>query len=291
MRLRPRARVPTVRGMSDEPRDPAVPAAPAAEPGIDVEAAGYVAPDPDEPPPVELGRVGDVLPWSTSAVLFAWATVFFWFAARGQMELNAAYLAWGANVGGRPALETAWRLLASTFLHAGAAHVAMNAVNLLLFGSSVESVFSRWSFWIVYAGGGAAASAGSLAWHAWRYGDTSRMSVGGSGAIFALGGAMLASAIRLRGRLAVGRARALAAGALFLLTQSLVAGFSHLGTDNAAHASGLAAGFAIGALLPVSERLGGARTPAAVVVAGGCAVTAVLLALGFAVATGLGGGY
>ena len=276
-----------MRAVSDAPRDPP----PEDEPGIDLEAAGYVPPDPDEPPPVELGRVGDVLPWSTSAVLLAWSLVFFWFASRGQMELNGAYLAWGANTGGRPPLETAWRLLASTFLHAGAAHVAMNAVNLLLFGSSVEAVFSRWAFWIVYAFGGAAASAGSLTWHAWRHDGASRLSVGGSGAIFALGGALLASALRLRGRLAVGRARALAAGALFLLMQSLVAGFSHLGTDNAAHASGLLAGVAIGTLLPVSERLGGGRTAPAVAVAGGLAVAAVLVALGVAVAAGLGAGY
>ena len=71
----------TVRGVSDEPRDPPPP----GEPGIDFEQAGYVPPDPDEPPPVELGRVGDVLPWNTSAVLFAWALVFFWFASRAQM--------------------------------------------------------------------------------------------------------------------------------------------------------------------------------------------------------------
>ena len=278
----------TVRRVSDEPRDPLPPA---GEPGIDIDEAGYVPPDPEEPPPVELGRVGDVLPWSTSAVLLAWALVFFWFASRAQMELSPAYLAWGANVDGRPPGETAWRLLASTFLHAGAAHVGMNAVSLLLFGSSVEAVFSRWTFWIVYAFGGAAASAGSLAWHAWRHPGTMRMSVGGSGAIFALGGALLASAIRLRGRLAVGRARALAAGALFLLTQSLVAGFSHLGTDNAAHASGLLAGFAIGAMLPVSERLGGGRTPAVVAVTGGLAAAAALVAFAVAVASGVRAGY
>jgi len=278
----------TVRRVSDEPRDPLPPA---GEPGIDVDEAGYVPPDPEEPPPVELGRVGDVLPWSTSSVLLAWALVFFWFASRAQMELSPAYLAWGANVDGRPPLETAWRLLASTFLHAGAAHVGMNAVSLLLFGSSVEAVFSRWAFWIVYAFGGAAASAGSLAWHAWRHPGTMRMSVGGSGAIFALGGALLASAIRLRGRLAVGRARALAAGALFLLTQSLVAGFSHLGTDNAAHASGLIAGFAIGAMLPVSEQLGGGRTSAVVAVTGGLAAAAALVAFALAVASGVRAGY
>jgi rhomboid protease GluP len=278
----------TVRRVSDEPRDPLPPA---GEPGIDVDEAGYVPPDPEEPPPVELGRVGDVLPWSTSSVLLAWALVFFWFASRAQMELSPAYLAWGANVDGRPPGETAWRLLASTFLHAGAAHVGMNAVSLLLFGSSVEAVFSRWAFWIVYAFGGAAASAGSLAWHAWRHPGTMRMSVGGSGAIFALGGALLASAIRLRGRLAVGRARALAAGALFLLTQSLVAGFSHLGTDNAAHASGLIAGFAIGAMLPVSERLGGPRAGNAVRVAGAVAAILAVFALGAAAIRGIHDGF
>jgi len=261
------------------------------EPGVDFEDAGFIPPDPDEPPPVELGRVGDVLPWSTASVLLAWGLVFFWFASRGQMELNAAYLAWGANVGGRPALETAWRLLASTFLHAGAAHVAMNALSLLLFGSSVEAVYSRWAFWIVYVAGGAAASAGSLAWHAWRHGEAAGMSVGGSGAIFALGGALLASAIRLRGRLAVGRARALAAGALFLLTQSLVAGFSHLGTDNAAHASGLLAGFAVGVLLPVAERLGGARPGVWMKLAGAACALAAVAALAIAVARGLGADY
>jgi rhomboid protease GluP len=283
-----RAAALTVRGVSEEPREPHPPA---GEPGIDLEEAGYVAPDPDEPPPVELGRVGDVLPWNTSAVLLAWALVFFWFASRAQMELNGAYVAWGANVDGRPLQETAWRLLASTFLHAGAAHVGMNAVSLLLFGSSVEAVFSGWVFWIVYAFGGASASAGSLGWHAWRHPGASQLSVGGSGAIFALGGALLASAIRLRGRLAVGRARALAAGALFLLTQSLVAGFSHLGTDNAAHASGLVAGFAIGALLPVAERLGGGRTPAAVVLAGAIGAAAAAVALGVAAVAGLRAGY
>ena len=264
---------------------------PASESGIDLDDAGYVPPDPDEALPVELGRVGDVLPWSTMIVLLVWGLIFLWFAVRAQMELNAAFVAWGANVGGRPPLETAWRFLASTFLHAGALHVGLNAVNLLLFGSSVEAVFSGGSFWIVYVLGGAAASMGSAAWHVWRDPAADHLSVGGSGAIFAVGGALLASSIRLRARLAVGRARALAAGALFLLTQSLVAGFSHLGTDNAAHASGLAAGFVIGVLLPVSERLGGPREPVAVEVAGVAALVTAIVALAVAVASGLRAGY
>jgi len=278
--------------VSDEPREPVVqgPGVSVPELGAGVEA-GYVPPDPDEPPPVELGRVGDVLPWGTVAILLAWGVVFLWFAARRQVEWVPAYIAWGANVNGRPALETAWRALASTFLHAGMAHVSLNALSLLMFGSSVESVLSRWAFWIVYALGGAAASLGSVAWHAWRYGDATHTSVGGSGAIFALGGALLASAIRLRRQLAVGRARALAAGALFLLTQSLVAGFSHLGTDNAAHATGLASGFAIGTLLPITERLGGPPAGGPVRVAAIVAAAAVVAALTLAVVSGTQAGY
>ena len=284
--------------MTEDPRDPRDPRQPAAPPSetsadgaLDAGDAGYVPPDPDEPPPVELARVGDVLPWGTVVILLVWGVVFFWFAVRRQTELLPAYLAWGANVGGRPPLETAWRLLASTFLHAGMAHVGFNALSMMLFGSSVESVFSRWAFWIVYAFGGSAASLGSLAWHAWRYGDATHTSVGGSGAIFALGGALLASAIRLRTRLAVGRARALAAGALFLLGQSLVAGFSHLGTDNAAHAAGLVSGFGIGNFMPISVRLGGRPAPWAVRFVGAIAVVAVLAAIAIAVASGASARY
>ena len=259
---------------------------------MDSEDTGYIEPDPDEPPPLELGRaVGDVLPWGSTTVLFVWGAVFLWFAVRGQTGDTNAYLAWGANTLGRAAGETAWRLLASTFLHAGVAHAGMNALSLLLFGSSVESVFRRWAFWIVYALGGAAASLGSLWWHVWRHGDTAHVSLGGSGAIFALGGALLASSIRLRTRLAVGRARALAAGALFLLLQSLAAGFAHLGTDNAAHASGLLAGFTIGMLMPLSPRLGARPTPVLVRWVGGASVTALLLALVLAVRAGLRAGY
>ena len=280
-----------MRAVSDEPRDPPPP----DEPGIDLEQAGYVAPDPDELPPAELGRVGDVLPWNSFVVALAWALVFLWFVVRGKTEQIEAYVAWGATTPGGPPLETAWRLLAATFLHGSAAHVTMNAVWMLAFGSSVEAVYSRSAFWIVYTVGGGAASAGSLAWHVWRDPGGWYTSVGGSGVTFALGGALLASSLHLRGRLAAGRARALAASALFILTQSLAAGFEHPGTGNAAHASGLVAGFAIGALLPISERLSGQRpdedTSEAVRIVGWVSAVLALLALVAAVFRGISLGY
>ncbi len=251
------------------------------------ELEGYVPPDPDEPPPLSLGAAtGDVLPWGTLVVLLVWGVIAAAFAMRALTGDTRALVAWGANVGGAPPLETAWRLLASTFLHAGLVHVAMNALGLLMFGAALEALFARWAFPLVYVLGGMSAAWGSLAWHTLRHGDHAAPSVGGSGVVFAVGGALLAASWRLRGRLAVGRARAMAAGALFLLTQSLVAGFSKLGTDNAAHASGLVAGVLVGLALPLSSRLGGERASVIVRAASTLAVVAMATALAVMVLCG-----
>lgn len=244
---------------NEPPVDPAPP-----DEGQELDALGYVEPDPDEPPPLELGRAtGDVLPFATLTVLAIWGALTLVFAWRALTGDTQALVAWGANTNLAPGGPWGWRLVASTFLHSGLAHVAMNAISLLMFGAALEAMFAPGAFAIVYVLGGAAASAGSLVWHTGRHPGEAFTSVGGSGAVFALGGALLAAAIHLRGRLAVGRARALGAGALFLLVQSLTAGFAKLGTDNAAHASGLVAGLLVGLVLPVAPALGGpSRTPA-----------------------------
>jgi membrane associated rhomboid family serine protease len=260
---------------------------PRGAPDPELAALGFVPPDPDEPPPVELwSAVGDVPPWGTALLLLAWAAVFTTFAARHEFGLTGAYLAWGANTSGANAFETAWRMLAAKFLHDGAAHVFFNATSMLIFGPAVERVFTRWGFWIVFAFGGAASSFGSLAWRAYRYGSAPGISVGASGAIFALGGALLVSAVRLRHRLAPGRARALGAALAFLLVQALASGFTSLGTDNAGHVSGFAAGAVLGLLLPLSPRLDGPRTGWPVRVLG----TLSALALAAALALGVRGG-
>lgn len=247
------------------------------------EDAGFLPPDPDEPPPVELwSAVGDVPPWGTGLLLLAWAATFTLIAARHETGDPAAYLLWGASATGLAPLDSAWRLLASTFVHAGVAHVFFNSTSMLIFGPAVERIFTRRAFWIVFALGGAAASLGSLLWRTAQHGPGLDMSVGASGAIFALGGALLAGAFRLRHRLAPGRARALAGALLFLLGQGLVAGFTRLGTDNLAHAVGLVSGGAIGAVVPLSPRLGGPRPGPAIRALG--AACALALALSFALA-------
>jgi len=274
--------------METDPRDPAGPEDPEL---VELEAAGFVPPDPDEPPPVELwSAVGDVPPWGTALLLLAWAAIFAVLAARHEIGDVAAFLLWGASVTGLTPLDSAWRLLASTFVHAGAAHVFFNATSMLIFGPAVERIFTRWAFWIVFALGGAAASLASLWWRAAQHGPGLSLSVGASGAIFALGGALLAGAFRLRHRLAPGRARALGAALLFLLGQGLVAGFTRHGTDNVAHAAGLCAGAALGAVVPLSARLGGPRPGPPMRALGGACALALAASLALALRGGLGWG-
>lgn len=242
---------------------------------------GFVPPDPDEPPPLELWRaVGDVPPWGTTLLLLSWAVVFALFVFRHELGDNSALYARGASAAGGTALETAWRLLASTFLHAGVLHLVFNGATMLVFGPAVERIYTRWGFWILYAGGGAAASLASLMWRSARPGSGASISVGASGAIFALGGALLIGAFRLRRRLAPGRARALGAAMLFLVFQGLSGGFTNVGTDNAAHAAGLTAGSLLATAIPLSERLGG-RPPGIVIRALGT-LAALALAATFA---------
>lgn len=212
------------------------------------------SPDPDEPPRVELWSVvGDVPPWGSVLVLLACGVVFAGQAARGEVGDSSALIAWGASVKGMTGWDAAWRLLASTLVHGGGMHLLMNSISLLMFGAAVEAIFARPSFWMIYAGGGAIASAASLAARIWRGGAS--ISVGASGAIFALAGALLVAAFRLRGRLAPGRARALGAALLFLVVQSLAGGATKHTTDNTAHAAGLIAGALIGLFVPLNARL------------------------------------
>jgi len=272
----------------DEPLGPRQP--PEAQSALDPFDPGFIPPDPDEPPPVELwSAVGDIPPWGTALLVLAWGLVFLALALRREIGDTAALFAWGGSCPGLDLGETAWRLLASTFLHAGMAHVFFNALSMIVFGPGVERVFTRWGFALVYALGGVVASLASLAWRASQHAGTS-ISVGASGAIFALGGALLVAAWRVRRRLAVGRARAMGATLLFLIGQAFAAGFTRHATDNAAHAAGLVAGALLGALIPLSPRLGGPTPGPLMRTLGTIAALALSLSLALAVRGGLARG-
>ena len=245
------------------------------------------SPDPEEAPPVSLGSaVGDVPPFVTVLLLLACGIVFAVQAVRGEVGSREALIAWGGNVRGAHGWEAAWRLLASTFLHGGALHLLLNAISLLIYGSAVEAIFSSGAVALVWVVGGALASESSLVWRE-SQGAIGSLSVGASGAIFALAGAVIAAAVRLRGRLAPGRARALAGASLFLVVQSLSSGIVEHATDNAAHLGGLVAGGVLGAILPLAERLSGRPAGTLARVAGSAAGVALFLTFAFVLREGL----
>jgi rhomboid protease GluP len=154
-----------------------------------------------------------------------------------------ALIRWGANFGPFTLTGEWWRLLTCVFVHGGLIHIAFNMWCLWDLGALCESLYGRWTYACIYFICGIGASLGSVIWNAEAF------SVGASGAIFGLAGALLA-AFKL-GEFSVPRAalsgmlRSLGAFVVY----NLIFGLAISGIDNAAHVGGLITGLIVGALI------------------------------------------
>jgi rhomboid protease GluP len=172
--------------------------------------------------------------------------VFLGMAAAGSsiMEFSGAELVrWGANVGALTISGEWWRLLTSVFVHGGLLHIGFNMWCLWYLGQLCESLYGRWTYVAIYLICGVGASLASASWHPYV------PSVGASGAIFGLAGALLA-AIKL-GEFSLSR-EALSGTLKSLgafVVYNLIFGFALPGIDNAAHIGGLITGLIVGALV------------------------------------------
>lgn len=155
---------------------------------------------------------------------------------------NGPLIQLGANYG--PAIRAGeyWRLVTSMFLHGGLLHLGLNAWALFQIGALFELlVGSSWMLLVYFATG----IAGSLA-----SAEFSRVpSVGASGAIFGLLGALIAFLLRRRGALTP-QGKSILMQLVFWAVINVFFGFSTPGIDNSAHLGGCAAGFLLGFLLP-----------------------------------------
>src|ERR1700692_2019967 len=152
---------------------------------------------------------------------------------------------WGANVGALTISGEWWRLLTNIFVHAGIIHIAFNMWCLWNLGALCESLYGRGTYAAIYLVCGLGASLASAAWH------PSTPSVGASGAIFGLAGALIA-AFKL-GEFSVPRSAlsgTLRSLAMFVI-YNLIFGAAIGTTDNAAHVGGLVTGLILGALIAV----------------------------------------
>ena len=149
----------------------------------------------------------------------------------------------GANVGQYTLGGQYWRLLTCAFLHGNLLHIAFNMWSLWNIGSIAESLYGRWTFATLYLVAGIGGSLGSVIW------NPNVFSVGASGAIFGIVGALIASfylgEFSMRGQITGGTMTSL----LIFSAYSLVRGATSSGIDNGAHVGGLITGLVLGALI------------------------------------------
>ena len=127
-----------------------------------------------------------------------------------------------------------YRLVTHMFLHGDIGHLGNNMLILFCLGNALEHYVGRISYVSVYFLSGILAGLGSVV-----YNTTGTVSVGASGAVFGVVGAMACLVLKNRGRLEGFTGRRM----IVFILLSVYAGFSDQGVDNAAHVAGLLAGF------------------------------------------------
>ena len=154
-----------------------------------------------------------------------------------------------------------WRLLTVVLVHGSLIHLGFNMYALWIIGPLVEALYGSRRFLGMYLLCGAAGSAVSYAF--WAPGQDGgflfspvALSVGASGAVFGLFGALLV-ADRVHKPALTRNARNITMQIGVLIAINLVIGFSLPGIDNAAHIGGLIAGAWLGfVLVPRGATLG-----------------------------------
>lgn len=189
-------------------------------------------------------------PWVTYALIAANLAVWLMGSLHGSATLMRApadlLLAWGGNAASEVQEGQWWRLLSAMFLHGGLIHVAMNMVGLHGAGVMVERIYGHGQFALIYFAAGLSGSALSL-----HFAAQHAVSVGASGAVFGVFGALLVAVFVHRDKLPQAFGRETLAGIGLFVVYSLAQGLGKQGIDNAAHVGGLIGGAVIAAVLPV----------------------------------------
>lgn len=145
-----------------------------------------------------------------------------------------------------------WRLLTGTFLHGGAIHLGMNMLGLWGAGMLLNRMYGNGQFLLVYVLSALAGASASL-----HFGAQTAVSVGASGAVFGVVGALVVAVRRRREQLPKALVKQIMTSEAVFLFYALANGFARQGIDNAAHVGGLLAGAAMGFVLAGVTDTGG----------------------------------
>ena len=168
---------------------------------------------------------------------------FIMFLITGMGNDTGVLIEYGANLDVLVKNGEYYRLLTSMFLHSGLLHLFFNMYALYIIGPQVESFFGKTKYLIIYLLSGISGSLLSVAF------NVNTVSVGASGAIFGLFGALLYFGYNYRGYLG----NVIKSQIIPIIVINLLFGFLVSGVDNAAHIGGLIGGFLTAMVLGVPE--------------------------------------
>ena len=163
-------------------------------------------------------------------ILIALCVVMFVISGFGIDTIELIY--YGANVGSLVKNGEVYRLITYMFLHGGFAHIFFNMYSLYIVGPRVEDFFGKWKFLLIYMFSGITGGLLSIALN----GEV--ISVGASGAIFGLFGALLYFGYNYRGYIG----SIIRSQILPIVIYNLLLGFFISGIDMWGHVGGLLGG-------------------------------------------------
>jgi rhomboid protease GluP len=149
-------------------------------------------------------------------------------------------LRWGANYGPLSLDGQWWRLFTCMWLHGGLIHVASNMYCFWQFGRIAERIFGSSRYLAIYLITGIGSSLASLSWH------PNTVSVGASGAIFGVAGALFVPFFHKRLKLPPPVMSSMLRSIGIFIVINLIIGASIAVIDNSAHVGGLVVGLVLG---------------------------------------------
>ncbi len=174
-----------------------------------------------------------------SAILLLFYVVKSFF-----IQSDIVFLLFGAQYGPLVSQGQWYRIITAMFMHGGFLHLAFNMYALYILGSNAEALYGTYKFLSFYLLSGIV---GNIATQIFYYDS---LSVGASGAIFGLVGALFGAGFRKDTPFYV---KPLTGTALLpMIILNIVLGFMPgSGINNAAHIGGLVTGMILGRALPV----------------------------------------
>lgn len=164
--------------------------------------------------------------------------------SKNILDINAYVLLYmGGNYGALVSKGQVWRLLTCAFLHGGLIHILCNMYALYAIGPQVEILFGRVKYIIIYF---FSAIGGSLLSFTC---SPNNLSIGASGAIFGLFGAMVVFVLKYKDRIP----KKVLNNLFGVIILNLLIGFNLQGIDNFGHIGGLLAGALVAFLILTKE--------------------------------------